>query len=602
MKKFYAILAAATVAAASVQAAPTPVKKVDMSVKTQQTNATVRLSGKELVKNQQAVAKARAKAARKAPVAKLPGAPDGLEVVYDFPDQDNVKVGSKTGVYYSYNWLFGSSSGTYETAISRYQRVGDKFYMSDPFYAVATNGILVGDIQDNVVTFTFPQYINHEEDEDYLGNPYAIDYYANLVKFELSDDPDEAAEGYGWFNVCEQQQLQYTLNEDGSLTYLGVVGDDSADGGDYLIGCCEWVTTEEVYDEELDEYVDVEVDPYWYWNGNGDYILSLNEFTDVAVTAPENLDWEDWTLYTSEYFGRKIKIGFDGNDVYVRGLFNYEGGEDFTIKGVVDGDMVKFESGQYMGIYWGNMTPVYMLAGKYENDPDWAEIIPSLDFAYDKEKNVMQSADVMFLSSIKNRIYYYTRYMQPKFGNVKPEGAIELINPVRGDEFYMPEEGWSGDFNFIFPNIDKNDVMLDTSKLFYNVFVDGELFTVYGDEYTNDFENEDDEMTDIPYLWNGYDIYYSGDYHYFYFYFEGFDRIDIQTLYKDGEDVVKSDMVNIYPGDDDAVDTIAGEKNVKSVKYFDMLGNCVNRPTDGIFVRVSTLEDGTRIADKVIRK
>ena len=51
----------------------------------------------------------------------------------------------------------------------------------------------------------------------------------------------------------------------------------------------------------------------------------------------------------------------------------------------------------------------------------------------------------------------------------------------------------------------------------------------------------------------------------------------------------------------DVIETLAGDKAVKSVKYVNMLGVESNEPFDGVNVVVTTYQDGTKASQKVVK-
>ncbi len=72
----------------------------------------------------------------------------------------------------------------------------------------------------------------------------------------------------------------------------------------------------------------------------------------TPTEAPEGLETETYSMMGFSYytFGQvkhDVQVGFDGNDVYVKGLF--EQAPDTWVKGVKNGENVTFAQGQYIG-------------------------------------------------------------------------------------------------------------------------------------------------------------------------------------------------------------------------------------------------------------
>jgi hypothetical protein len=72
----------------------------------------------------------------------------------------------------------------------------------------------------------------------------------------------------------------------------------------------------------------------------------------TVVEVPEGLQTESWIFSGTDYFdktsvARSVKVGFDGDDVYVQGISAEVPAA--WIKGTLDGDQLTFKSGQFLG-------------------------------------------------------------------------------------------------------------------------------------------------------------------------------------------------------------------------------------------------------------
>ena len=174
-------------------------------------------------------------------------------------------------------------------------------------------------------------------------------------------------------------------------------------------------------------------------------------------------------------------------------------------------------------------------------------------------------------------------------------------NPIPG---YFAEPGdWAGSIYFTFPNINANDQLLDTSKLYYRFYVDGEPFVFYSDE----FEGVEDGTEEIPFDFtnqNNLGRYGTANLtHFIYFSFTGYESLALQTVYIDGDEEYASDIVYVVGGDPGSVDTLAGDAaEPVATAWLDLSGRSVANPASGLYIRVRTYADGSRKAEKVIVK
>ena len=578
MRKFYATIIAVGVAfsmTASAQQKVESLRKASPVSSSEWKQVRIdRNNSADMAKNRLEAAKARKAApAKREPMSssELPD-PSGLKYVDELPDGVEAKTYTKDGAYYSYNWLLGMSSGLTEGQICDIAIADGKCYLNSLFTGIATEGWLVGDVEGDKVTFKFPQWVDHYEDYDYTGNPYFLDTYCALMEWVPSeDDPDT-----GTWLPNKNQEITFTIADDGSLTA-------DAEPYEWLFGAYEWVTDDG--------------DPYWYYTYNGDCLIKAEELTAVAVSLPEGIETKAYNLI-SGITARQVNVGVQDDKMYIDGMFSRM--PEAVIVGTIDGDKVSFENGQYLGIYRSNMTTVYMQSASAEDPEDpYFEIIPSLDFTWDKENNVIQASDYMVFSSIPYRIYYYSYLEAPKL--IIPDASLagkELYNPVPDPSYYFEYDPYYGDgeFGFNFPNVDKAGNILDPEYMYYNVYVDGELFAFQNDEYPDDVFDE--PMVNVPYDFDGSSIYYNGTLHCVYFYFEGYDSIAVRTHYDDGKTKSESDLVYIVK--DAKVDRIDNDR-VVSQKFFDLLGRQVDKPSNGIFLRVATLDDGSVKTQKILK-
>lgn len=196
------------------------------------------------------------------------------------------------------------------------------------------------------------------------------------------------------------------------VTYVGVLNDQN-------IWVCGYssagpVEVKFVYDAEIDAY---EVDGYLMLNP---YELSLDvsniagyyqamhigDYHDV-VTLPEGVQTVDLPYVINVYDGSNqseatgnVKVGIDGNDVYVQGLVQEL--PSAWLKGTINenGQMV-IPMGQFIGM--GNYGSMFVV-GDTEEEGVAGDVV----FNYDSARNLFTLANNFYISGKSNEIYYYS--------------------------------------------------------------------------------------------------------------------------------------------------------------------------------------------------
>ena len=152
---------------------------------------------------------------------------------------------------------------------------------------------------------------------------------------------------------------------------------------------------------------------------------------------------------------------------------------------------------------------------------------------------------------------------------------------------------------FILPIVSEDLIPLDTDRLFYQVFVNEDLFTFYHDEYPS----IEDELTEIPFAYNDDDDFYgSGTLQYLYVKPLDVESLAVRSVYynKDGS-VVYSDKLYFIGEDPSGVENITdADKTVVDTEWYDFTGRRIQSPVAGISIRVDRLSDGTTKTTKSI--
>jgi len=134
------------------------------------------------------------------------------------------------------------------------------------------------------------------------------------------------------------------------------------------------------------------------------------------------------------------------------------------------------------------------------------------------------------------------------------------------------------------PSVDINGQALETDKLYYKLFFNGELAP--GDELRQFGKDYDDIM-------------YIGDGWHFALFLEPLNSIGVQSVYKDGGKEYTSEIIT-YTFENGGVGNITvSNAEAVSTEYYNLTGARLNEP-EGLCIRRTTYADGKVKAEKVI--
>ena len=528
---------------------------------------------------------ARRKAAPAKSVRRAPGAPAAdMPIISETPEGDMVQY-VRTGVSLAYSMFYGilvqPSDGTLNDIVTN----GDKVYMNNLFSLGEMETWVEGDAKDGKYSFTFPQHIEHDEENWGTEDEPEIeiaDFYALVLEYDENED---------WYVVADDQTYTMTVSADGTLT---------PDNPDLMIGVCMWYGEDELGPGE---------EPYWAWVILGDTYTDLKVF-DLSVPAvPEEAEFEDWTFVNGP-FASTVEVAFLDDKCYLRGFAtDYPTIEKSAIAGTVKDGKVTFESGQYLGVIDEYRTTAYMLAGETSvlEDEYGAytvfDMTDSLVFDYSETDKLMTTAGAFCISTCPDKVLYYSMYNDIAIKQPVPNAEIsELRQPVfEGYSEAMPEYEIPENIMFYLPQTDVDYNILDTEKYFWNLLVDDDVYLFAADEYPGlaEMYGDDFEMTDVPYSFNdGFGFYGWYGLEDFYIYVEGYDTLAVRGVYKDGDKVLYSPLLYIV-GDPSAVKAVETSE-ILSTSYFDLQGRAIGKPVSGICIRADKMADGSVRHSKVV--
>lgn len=344
------------------------------------------------------------------------------------------------------------------------------------------------------------------------------------------------------------------------------------------------------------------------WDKFGVTNLVVRKVNEAKTTPSVGLEMEKFKCITGTG-GEIIDCAVNESEIYFKGLFKAL--PDAYFKGVIKGDKVIFTSGQYLGIAPANavtdrLMHMYFMAGnvskqwnaQQEQNEDVYSLEKEMACDYDAANRTITFKDSTFINMNCGMLFYDNSF---RFNEPEISPFVEIAGIPQTPVFTSVEQFYEslgcGFINVNIPLFDTNGNFMDCNKMYYNMFVDGELYTFYNDEYT---ELPQAEMTDIPFTlkagWaisGGTTPVHSLDY-----YFKDFETIGIQSIYTGGGETNKSEIAIAFNpvGIKGVADP--GVK-VKSMEYTDMAGRKVANPQKGVYVVTVTYENGTKVNKKM---
>ena len=265
-----------------------------------------------------------------------------------------------------------------EGALSIVYAPENKVYIQRPVSWSYYDGWIEGTLSEDGKTITVPmgQYIAYAKSLEMAVQVAMFTYVDSLNSYVYDPSVEE---------------LTYTINDDGTVTQNGT-------NEKHILG-----TMNRVFGDVF-QYLDYE------WLQSGDYLSVYIPAEEQPLTPPVNLATEDYYLTTAindgmdwDPYSAVVAIGFDGNDVWLRGISQYLPGA--WIKGVRDGNKVTFPNPQLLGSY------EYLLYFK-SADYDPLTGIPTqkdLELTID-ENGVFTTFDYVFITTDKDNLEFVNYY------------------------------------------------------------------------------------------------------------------------------------------------------------------------------------------------
>ncbi len=440
-------------------------------------------------------------------------------------------------------------------------------YLKNPFSQIPTNSFLKGKLEDNHISITLPQHVMslYDEDED-----YTYQLYAHMLT--LSDDGTQIIK-------APDQTLSLSKKDDGSWVM---------DGG-HILGM--------TYKNGN-------------WTGFGERAMVYSPLTDKPAEIPAGLTFETMAL-TYSNTGHFVKFAVDGDKCYLKDLlYSKDGGMDAVV-GTVTEKGLSFPSGQYIGVNNDNSYLTYFYGGDIERHFDettgtTATIFNELDaleFTANPDGSYSAAGTALFtpFTDLRNEYLWCMEYYEAPVLRKNDVTSFVPAAPSIVDVQYHPSYGF-GWFTMDIPSLNVDGMILDSRNLYYNVFIDGEVFTLYPDEYHMLLE----EITDLPYDFTDAhdglqgDITVIGSIHNIMLFMEGIENVGVQSFYVDENgkeyrsELVSRPLAGI--GSAIADSAVAVEET-----FTDLTGRNVKAPQNGLYIRTVRYSDGTVRSFKELR-
>lgn len=525
----------------------------------------------------------RAKAAKASAMTRSEGG-----VITEAPEgKIETMLGSSNTFYLYYDEV--SMDETYGIAYEGVWTDNEEVYLKNPISMLDWDTYIKGKVTDEGLLFEFPQLLYASTDEEGY-----FELYVDVLEYTEVESPYDPDDYYPTFVPAEDtRSILFTKMEDGSY----------AMEDDYMLG----VTFEGL------------------WQGYGEMYLNLLPFEATPTKIPEGIKYDYSYVLADEFTGwdhtvlRQIGIGELDGVTYISGLAS--GMPDAVIYGTFDKEKntLTIPSDQFLGKYYNHY--IFMMAGVGSSwyDEDWGEEMYTFEIVEDPLVLNYDPATNEFHPVIKEGFDY--AYVIFNFGNVQTypceyyaidriysQGKITDFAPIAPEildiydiSFYDPEYSYAFEFNIYGDN--KEGQILPDNNIYYNIFVNGELYTFTAEEYPTLLEAGIEKVTDIPvFLQAGDDIFCSGNYHGIAFKRDDIETVGVRAVYIDGEIRGESEIVTVTNTGDPSIVGQCNSSVTSNTDFFDIHGRKVSGSSQhGIIIKKTTLNDGSIHVEKIMR-
>ena len=394
----------------------------------------------------------------------------------------------------------------------------NEVYIKNLISQYACNSWVKGTLNGSTITIDFPQKAMEQT---------GTEFYYQLVSYSAEDQ---------WYNPAEEVK-SITLDYDPATGAITTPAGSPLQYGEIMIGL-------------TGNYDDGES-----WVGYGDWDINMTEMNEEPVKAPEGLSTSTYSISGEGVESHIAQVGFDGDDVWVQGLYN--GMPEAWVKGTISGDKVTFKSGQFMGAdesigyyqYLVSATAETLWDDYYEEwYTEYSLSDTDITFDYDAATKTLSNSSTFLVNAGTEEVYYAAAYDKAKIAPFIETAAIPaapIFNSIYegGYEYYEYGYGWGYlDFDVICADVDGNFIIPE--KVSYQIYTktNGEVHPYVLD--ADDYLYLDESMTEVPYNFTDkYDIYVNGANRNIYFFVIGPEEFGVQTIYRGGGEERRSEIV-----------------------------------------------------------
>ncbi|MCF0218633.1 MAG: hypothetical protein HUK14_02520 [Muribaculaceae bacterium] len=401
---------------------------------------------------------------------------------------------------------------------------------------------------------------------------------------------------------AEKQHISYEFDgEKKEITMILEGSDEKVEGYPrYILGVCAGVEDEATGTVE------------YLWAGYGDNTHKYIDFDRTITYLPQGLELQDWFISGGDRTNyRMIRGAVDeaNGKIYLADLSTTlmkDPGDMGVAVGDIVGDKVVFKSRQCLG-YTDYDYYMFFITSTYKvvHNLWYYTFIDELEFNYDKETQTLvaceEETSIVINSTTQSLLpenwfskYPIIRRELPADRNAQPEAPVFV-------EFYNDIEECGTDFNgivFEAKPFNVNGYLLDdVENLYYNAYIDGQLFTFTPEQYVGITE----AVTDVPYEFydDNYQLFfYNGD-AMFAVYDNSVRTIGLQLNYKGADGVLYRSEITTYDRES-GIRTIDADARPLAEEYFTLTGAAVRHPEAGLYIRATTFDNGSRRIEKII--
>lgn len=326
--------------------------------------------------------------------------------------------------------------------------------------------------------------------------------------------------------------------------------------------------------------------------------LGMSTFTFKRINQqqkaqmPAGLETKDY-IFTADGIGEVVRVGIDGTDIYISGLFNDVWPFDpICIKGTFDGRKAVFPDGQLLFLQNGEWNYMKTVDGG------------DLTLTYDKAADTFTpDGSIMCCCDRLGSVIEKSDYVRLALSRFEDKPAVPAEPKIM--RFTMADNRSYSTANINFVLKDKDGNYIDKSKLTVKIYLDGQPYILTPEAYPGIEAN----MEEIPYgfMLTGHNgtyintflnmrqmlIVIPGNRYY--------SRIGAQTVYYGGGERHTSDIV-YYENETAGIKDVTAEKTIKNVSYYTMTGCKTNAPAKGVYIKQTIYDDGTEESVKIMKK